>query len=163
MIQIINFEPRLVSTQPATQVLLAAANLTVHPAVERVILHGSRGPAGGWRPDSDIDLSLIVDAPGELNPAEMEAFFQAVIETTMGNWRAAIQPDLAVVFDIRDCGPKCFERETWSDEVCTQGGLDCFGLYKTQKEFNGLVTNAGVRVRRMYPCLKIWERGCTPE
>ena len=38
-------------------------------------------------------------------------------------------------------------------------GVDCFGLYKVQKGFNGILQNAGVQVKRMYPCLKIWQRG----
>lgn len=37
-------------------------------------------------------------------------------------------------------------------------GVGCFGLYKLQKGFSGFVENAGIEVRRMYPCLKIWQR-----
>ena len=69
-----------------------------------------------------------------------------------------IAVDLAVLFDIKRCALKCFDRTTWDPNFCRQGGLDCFGLYKVQKGFNGLVTHAGIQVRRIYPCLKIWQR-----
>jgi hypothetical protein len=36
--------------------------------------------------------------------------------------------------------------------------VNCLGLYKTQKGFQGLVTDAGIQVKLMYPCLKIWQR-----
>jgi hypothetical protein len=36
--------------------------------------------------------------------------------------------------------------------------VDCFGLYKTQGGYNGLVINAGVQVKLMYPCLMIWRQ-----
>jgi len=88
----------------------------------------------------------------------MERLLQDVLEITLNRWQATIELDLAVVFDIRGCELKCFERRTWEEQICRLGGVDCFGLFKTQKGFNGLVTNAGVQVKRMYPCLKIWQR-----
>jgi hypothetical protein len=73
---------------------------------------------------------------------------------------------LAVVFDTRQCGLVCFEQTTWNVQLCASGGDaegragggDCFGLYKVQKGFNGIIQNAGVQVKRMVPCLKIWQR-----
>ncbi len=149
------FERSFAALLPETHALILSSNLTVHPLVSRIILHGSRGLAGGCRPDSDIDLSLIVDTRQGPN---MERQLQDILETTLSHWRAAIEPDLAVVFDIRDCGLKCFDQRTWNEQTCKLGGIDCFGLYKTQKGFNGLVTNAGIQVKRMYPCLEIWQR-----
>jgi len=61
-----NFSPTLAQQLPVIYALLRIANLTVHPSVARIVLHGSRGLAGGARQDSDIDLSLIVDLPAEL-------------------------------------------------------------------------------------------------
>jgi len=150
-----SFEPHFGTSLPATCALILSSNLTVHPHVSRVVLHGSRGLAGGYRPDSDIDLSLIVDTPQGPN---MERQLQGVLETTLNSWRATVELDLAVVFDIRNCGLKCFNQSTWNDKTCILGSIDCFGLYKTQKGFSGLVTNAGIQVKRMYPCLKIWQR-----
>jgi hypothetical protein len=123
--------------------------------VSRVVLHGSRGLAGGCRPDSDIDLSLIIDAPQDSN---IERQLQNVLETTLAAWYADVELDLAVVFDIRGCDLKCFDQRTGNEQICRLGGIDCFGLYKTQKGFSGLVTNAGIQVKLMYPCLKIWQR-----
>jgi len=56
MIRITAFERELTRLLPETERLLRAANLSVHPRVTQVTLHGSRG----LRPDSDIDLSLLV-------------------------------------------------------------------------------------------------------
>ncbi len=152
------FEKQLATYLPATHALLLASNLTVHAGVSRIILHGSRGLKGGYRPDSDIDLSLLVDMSPSLAQSELEALLRAVWETTANSWRGTIEADLAVVFDVRNCGLKCFDRTTFDPEFCSLGGVDFFGLYKVQKGFNGLVTNAGVQVKRMYPCLKIWTR-----
>ncbi|HTX79089.1 MAG TPA: nucleotidyltransferase domain-containing protein [Longilinea sp.] len=155
---ITSFDPQLEARLPAAHTLLMSANLALHPAVTRVILHGSRGLAGNFRPDSDIDLSLIIDGPVVTHPANQADLFQAVLEATLTHWHSSVEPDLAVVFDVRSCGLSCFDRERWDGQPCTYGSLDCFGLYKIQKGFNGLVTNTGVDVRRMYPCLKIWQR-----
>ncbi len=150
-----NFEPRLVTSLPETYALLLSSNLTVHPLVSRVTLHGSRGLAGGYRPDSDIDLSLIVERP---QGPDTERQFAEVLETTLNPWAGAVELDLAVIFDIKACGLKCFDQCAWSEEICRLGGMDCFGLYKTQKGFSGLVVDAGIQVKLMYPCLKIWQR-----
>lgn len=155
MDSITNFEPELSTLLPDTHALLVSARLVVHPRVSRVVLHGSRGLGRNNRPDSDIDLSLVVDA---LQGKEAETEYHAVIETTLRHWRAAIEPDLAVIFDLRQCNLVCFEQTTWNENLCRLGGVDCFGLYKIQKGFGGLVTNAGIQVERMYPCLKIWQR-----
>jgi hypothetical protein len=76
---------------------------------------------------------------------------------TRENWQGAVEADLAVVFDVRNCGLKCFEQTARDERLCSLGGIDCFGLFKIQIGFDGFVTNAGVQVKRMYPCLKIWE------
>ncbi len=157
MIRIRKFEPALAARLPETHAMLLRANLTVHPAVSRVVLHGSRGLAGGYRPDSDIDLSLIVDLPAQDDPSGMEALMQAVYETTQKNWQPGVEADLALVFDTHACGLKCFDQTAWQEGFC-DGGVDCFGLYKVQKGFSGFVSNAGIQVKQMYPCLRIWRR-----
>lgn len=152
------FSPVLAQCLPATYALLQHANLVVHPSVARIVVHGSRGLANCARPDSDMDLSLLVDlsAPPEL--AELEPFLHTVFVTTFNAWRSEVQLDLAVVFETRACGLRCFTQTNWRDDFCLIGGLDCFGLYKLQKGFSGLVTHAGIQVKRMYPCLEIWRR-----
>ena len=158
MIRVLDFEPALAGDLPATYALLRSSNLTVHPGVSRIFLHGSRGLAGGYRPNSDIDLSLVVDTPPRLARSDLEVLLHDVLDTTLSHWQAVVEPDLAIVFDVQNCDLKCFDQTTWNEQTCANGGVDCFGLYKTQKGFNGLVTNAGVQVKLMYPCLKIWQR-----
>ena len=149
----LDFDPGFAVSLPETYALITSGSLTVHPSVSRVVLHGSRGPAGGYRPDSDIDLSLIVDST-----RTSDAELQQVLQTTLSQWHSQIELDLAVIFDIGNCRLACFEQTTWDTQVCQMGGVDCFGLYKLQKGFTGLVTNAGIQVKLMYPCLKIWQR-----
>ena len=62
MLTIREFLPDLAALLPETAQLLRAANLTVDDAVRQVTLEGSRGLARRNRPDSDVDLTLIVDA-----------------------------------------------------------------------------------------------------
>jgi hypothetical protein len=151
------FEPNLAFLLPVTYELLQSSNLTVHPGVVRIILHGSRGLACGFRSDSDLDLSLLVDYPvvGLINP---ECYFKEIFETTLHHWHSPIDLDLAIVFDTRQCGLKCFDQQYWVEQSCTIGRADCFGLYKIQKGFQGMVENAGVQVKLMHPCLVIWEK-----
>jgi len=151
------FEPEVRSLLPGTYDLLLSSNLTVHPKVERIILHGSRGLAGGFRPDSDLDLSLLVDPP-ELESVDRESYFKEIFETTFLQWHSPIELDLAIIFDTRQCGLKCFDLPDWSASFCAIGGVDCFGLYKVQKGFHGLIENAGIQVKRMYPCMRIWQK-----
>ncbi len=63
-------EGALGSLLPTTYALMLTSNLTLHPTVSRVVMHGSRGLAGGYRPDSDIDLSLIVDIASDSSPLD---------------------------------------------------------------------------------------------
>ncbi len=156
MIGNLKFDSQLHSLLPETYTLVKSSNLVIHDSVSRVILCGSRGPAGGARPDSDIDITLIVDIATSLTREKTTNLLQNVMETTLNNWQSKTELDLAVVFDIRNCGLKCFDRIEWDEESCLYGGIDCFGLYKTQKGYQGLVTNAGVQVKFMHPSLKIW-------
>lgn len=152
-LSISNFLPELAASLPDTHWILSSANLVVHPFVSRVVLHGSRGLAGGCRLDSDIDLSLVVDG---LQDQIIEALFYDITRTTLDNWKSPIDVDLAVIYDLKKCGLKCFEQTTWQQEFCPLGGVDCFGIYKLQKGFHGFLTHAGIQVRLMYPCLTIW-------
>ncbi len=153
--QILNYLPELTARLPDTHRLLLSANLVVHPDVSSIVLHGSRGLAGGCRPNSDIDLSLIVPIPEE---QVNKTLFQEITKTTLDHWQAPIEVDLAVIYDLKKCGLKCFEQTYWQEDICQIGGVDCFGIYKIQKGFHGFVKNAGIQVRCMYPCLKIWQR-----
>lgn len=155
--KILEFEPALPTRLPTTYAVLLSSNLTVHPAVSHIVLHGSRGLAGGYRLDSDIDLSLIVEMPPELPPLERDRLLHDVWETTLAAWQSPVELDLALAFDVRDCGLRCFSWPQWDTTQCG-GGVDCFGLYKAMRGFTGLVSNAGVQVKRMLPCFTIWQR-----
>jgi hypothetical protein len=150
-----HFAAPLAELLPTTYTLLRSANLIVHPLVSKIVLHGSRGLAGGHRSNSDVDLSLVVDVP---KGQRTESLFNEITNTTLENWQAPIEVDLAVIYDLKECELKCFEQTTWHQNLCQLGGVDCFGLYKIQKGFHGFVTNAGIQVRLMYPCMKIWQR-----
>lgn len=155
-VRIMKFDRRLESCLPETFALLSVSKLAIHPCVSSIVLHGSRGLGGGFRPDSDIDLSLIVDLPQE---QDADPLLAEVTQTSLDLWQGTIELDLAVIFDLNKCGLGCFEQAAWNPDLCQAGGVDCFGLYKTQKGFHGRVANAGIQVRRMYPCLRIWQRG----
>jgi hypothetical protein len=150
-----NFLPVFADLLPDTHKMLSSANLVVHPNVSGIVLHGSRGLAGGGRPNSDIDLSLIVDVPEALIS---DSLFQNITRTTLDQWQSNIEVDLAVIYDLQKCGLKCFEQTSWQQEFCQLGAVDCFGIYKIQKGFHGFLTKAGIQVRLMYPCVKIWQR-----
>jgi hypothetical protein len=110
----LNFEASLAESLPETYALIMSANLMVHPSVSRLTLHGSRGLAGGYRRNSDLDVSLIVEAS---QPPNMERLFQEVLETTLNQWQAEIELDLAVIFDIRNCKLACFEQTRWFEDL----------------------------------------------
>ena len=154
MIRVQKFSSLLVEQLPETFAILCSARLTIHENVSRIVLHGSRGLKNCFRSSSDIDLSLIVD----LSTGAHINLLNDVFQITMSNWKSETALDLAVVFEVKNCGLRCFEHNEWNDEICPIGGMDCFGLYKIGKGFDGLVRDAGVQVKLMYPCLKIWER-----
>jgi hypothetical protein len=149
------FEPHLAHWCPETARLLQNAAYTVHPRVTAITLHGSRGPAGGFRPDSDVDMCLIVDTTGVTERAELAALLRAVLNTTLENWQGAIEADLAAVYDRQGCGLSCFGQPAWDEVRCEIGGQDCFGLYKIQRGYDGFVEQ-GVELPKMFPCLVIW-------
>jgi predicted nucleotidyltransferase len=86
IIEILDFEPEFRNKLPETYRLLKTAYLKVHPNVQRITLHGSRGLAGGFSDDSDIDLCLITEfddlkLPGD----ELDNLLKNVIQTTSDN------------------------------------------------------------------------------
>jgi predicted nucleotidyltransferase len=85
MIRITAFERELTRLLPETERLLRAANLSVHPRVTQVTLHGSRGLRGGFRPDSDIDLSLLVRTGQMPIGPDLDRLLREVVETTLEN------------------------------------------------------------------------------
>jgi hypothetical protein len=159
MTQLIDFLPDLRRRLPATHALLLASNLVVHPTVERITLVGSRGLGGHPRPDSDVDLSLVVN--GGALPAEepaREALLRAVLVTTLDSWRGPVECDLAAIYDERGCGVPCFAGERHEALDCPVGGACRFGIYKIQRGMDGYVPWEIIRVNLLYPLLEIWRR-----
>lgn len=160
---ITEFLPELAVQLPVTADLLHNSRLVIHDAVCQITLLGSRGLANTYRPDSDIDLSLMVDVT--LMPkAEPERadFLRTVLEITLSQWQSPVDVDLAAVFDKGDCcGMRCFNQLNWNDAVIANRGEDCFGIYKMQRGFNSYVTQ-GVRLAPMYPMLAIWRQPTPP-
>lgn len=159
MVKISHFSPLLHKEVPDTAALLQTANLVIHPLVTQVTLHGSRGLNGRPRPDSDMDLSLLVASP---NPPiicdDLGKLFADMISVTLNHWQSSVKLDLAIVFPLRNCRLRCFQFTQYVPSLCAGSGIDCFGIYKTQKGFSGFVQNAGIQVEKMYPCLTIWRK-----
>jgi predicted nucleotidyltransferase len=153
------FAPELARLLPETYALLQAAHLVVHPSVGRVVLTGSRGVRGAPRPDSDVDLCLVV--AGAALPAEepaREQLLRVVVETTLSAWRRPVECDLAAVYDERGCGLICFSGQRDTPPECPGGGSCRFGIYKLQKGFAGDVPWAFIELPKVYPLLEIWRR-----
>jgi hypothetical protein len=142
--------------------LLRSSNLTVHPAVYQVVLSGSRGPKGGCRPDSDIDLSLFVTLNSGMEGIHQAEILREVLETTLNSWKAPVELDIVAVFDKQDCGLRCFQAFDHSDGLCPKMADDCLGLYKLQKGFAGYVPPIGVQIRKIFPWIIVWERETPP-
>jgi hypothetical protein len=160
MIHLTDFLPDLVRLLPATHALLLASNLVVHPAVERVTLEGSRGLGGHARPDSDVDLSLVLcwgALPAE-EPAR-ETLLRTMLAITLDAWHGPVECDLAAIYDERKCGLRCFAGERHQAPECPAGGTCRFGIYKIQRGMNGYVPWDIIRVDLLYPLLEIWRRG----
>ena len=134
-----------------TKRLLLNGGLAVHPAVDSVYLCGSRGPKANWREDSDIDLSLRLP-PG---PAPTAKLCREILDYTQSHWHGGVELDLDVIFDRRGCGLHCMAAQRAGTGFC-DGGVDCFGIYKTQRGFDGFIENFGVCVERSFPSLPIW-------
>ena len=157
MIEITQFNPALAKHLPETHALLVETGLRVHDAVERITLHGSRGPRGEARLDSDLDLCLVVKSSSLAAAPNQDAFLRAVLNTTLQHWQSEIEPDLATVFDKSGCGLRCLDQSEFSSGLCAST-VDCMGLFKIQKGFDGFVSDPAVDCSKMYPLMTIWNR-----
>lgn len=143
---------------PDTFAILKESHLTVHPYVYKVVLSGSRGLAENYREDSDIDLSLLVDTEQLNSEKDREKTLKEILDITLSNWSSETELDTAAVFEINKCRLNCFNYENYQENICEESGIDCMGLYKTQKGFNGYVPKIGVNIKFIYPIITVWER-----
>lgn len=157
-IKIVEVNQRIRELLPETYKILTEANLTVHPYVYEVLLEGSRGPANRYRPDSDIDLSLLADTEMLHRAVNEEKILREIIDTTLNNWEGPVELDTAAVFDINHCQLHCLKADFSLDDICPDKGVDCLGVYKTQRGFNGYVPKFGVRIDLLHPLMTVWKR-----
>ncbi len=129
----------------------------MHEAVSRVILTGSRGLAGHPRPDSDIDLTLLVDTVALSSARDRAGLLYDVLQVTSSAWMGPCELDLAAAFDISGCGLRCFGTRSAADIDCRLMRPDCFGLYKTTKGFHGFVAPIGLLIEKACPMIAVWE------
>ena len=151
-----DYMPGLANALPETYRLLASSRIVVHPSVRKITLHGSRGPAGGYRDDSDIDLCLVTDirctVTGDKNAGLL---LKEVLLTTLDNSECPVELDLAAVFDSKNCGLTCFDINDYPQLKCSKSETGCIGIYKIQKGFTGFVPPV-FSAREMYPLFTIW-------
>jgi predicted nucleotidyltransferase len=154
---IIKLTDDLAAELPETYDIVSNANLVVCDSVSQITLHGSRGLRRTARPDSDIDLALMVDSNSLAREKDLEEFLRKVFFTTLDNWKGNAALDLAILFDKNNCGLKCFSVREFDPGLC-ETTIDCLGFFKVQKGFNGFVSGPAVDCSKMYPFIKIWER-----
>ena len=141
---------------PETYQILVASGLTVHHSVRSVVLSGSRGPKGGFRHDSDIDLSLLVGSEVLSSTNDRGQLLEEVLAITTSTWKSHVQLDVVAVFDKLSCGLRCFQVTDYRRLRCAEMALDCFGLYKNQKGFHGFVPDMQLSIQKVYPIAVIW-------
>lgn len=143
---------------PEAYEILRSSQLTVHPFVYKVVLTGSRGLAGNYKEHSDIDLSLMAEIDQLRNSENEEIILNEILNTTILTWKSSVELDTAVIFDISNCKLNCFDTKYFEHRSCKENGIDCFGIYKTQKGFKGYVPKIGVDMQKVYPMITVWER-----
>lgn len=156
MKRITTFTDDFVNAVPETHDILVHANLVVSDSVSQITLHGSRGLGGRARPESDIDLVLIINASQLAQEKDVDRFLRTIFFITLDNWKGSVPLDLAVVFDKKCCGLKCFLVREFDPSLCITMG-DCLGFFKVQKGFNGFVSGPAVDCSKMYPFITIWK------
>ncbi len=158
ILEITDFPHELRDTLPETYRLLKEAHLIVHSDVRRIFLHGSRGPAGGYRDDSDIDLCFLTGIDtASLPEDELSRRMRAVLMTTLENSHCPVELDLAIAYDRNDCGLSCFDVASYEELRCEKESQGCMGLYKIQKGYDGFVPPITL-VSKIFPFLMIWNK-----
>lgn len=142
---------------PETFRILESSNLVIHPQVYRISLHGSRGPAGFARSDSDMDLCLHLDITQVGTEYELERLLRKVLDISISNWRGPIDLDLAAVYALHEGGLEFFQEDFYDAERFPATACGHFALFKVQKGFDGYVDGNEVRLEKMYPFLIIWQ------
>jgi hypothetical protein len=157
-IEIKEFSPELKEKLPETYKILKASGIHINPHVKKITLHGSRGPAGNFRANSDIDLCLVTDIDIRLVPEEhLDALLMRVLLTTRQTLKFPVKPDVAVIFDHLGCGLYCFSVEKYKNLKCRNDADGCMGVFKLDETWKGILPPI-TKVEKMYPYLTIWPK-----
>jgi predicted nucleotidyltransferase len=141
---------------PETYRIMKATNLNFYPNVVKVTVHGSRGPKGGYKPNSDLDMCLVTDLNEKMLTRELLGKqMRIMLEYTLEDNRGPVELDLAIIFDQKGCGLKCLEVKSYADLKCDKQAKGCMGIYKIQKGYDGFVPPFA-EVKDMYPYALIW-------
>lgn len=125
--------------------------------IKAVILSGSRGPSNSYRNDSDIDISLIVNEDQIMDPFMYEPEFKSILNHLLRSWKHEVVLDTALLFPVKNCAFECFFKKT-ANISCTNQELDCFGVFKIQKKFEGFVPKMGLDVNKVMPIEVLWKK-----
>jgi hypothetical protein len=156
--EIHDFMPELKEKLPETWAMLKASRITINPRVQKVTLHGSRGPRGKFRVNSDLDLCLITDINIQLIPEQhWDILLRRVLMTTLNNTQCPVELDVAVVFDHIGCGLHCFSVDKFENLKCRSEQAGCMGVYKLQQGWKGILPPI-TKVEKMFPFMTIWEK-----
>jgi predicted nucleotidyltransferase len=156
--EIHDFNPELKEKLPLIYKILKASKIRVNPRVKKITVHGSRGPAGKFRINSDLDLCLITDIDLQLIPEQhWDILLRRVLLTTQKGSQCPVELDLAVIFDHMGCGLRCFTINEYENLKCRTEQDGCMGVYKLNQGWKGFLPPIN-KVEKMYPYLTIWER-----
>jgi len=157
-LEIHEFDPKLKKKLPETFKILNSSSVRISPHVKKITLHGSRGPAGKFRPDSDLDLCLVTDIDIRLVPEHLlDALLLRILLTTQQNSQCPVKLDVAAIFDHVGCGLRCFYVDKYKKLKCRNESDGCMGVYKLQEDGKGVLLPI-TRVEKIYPYLTIWQR-----
>jgi hypothetical protein len=137
-----------------TRTLILDAGLLIHDAVDRITLHGSRGPKGGARASSDLDLCFVVNASSLAAASDREELLREVILTALSGWNGTVKLDVAAVFDRSGCQLRCLNVTELNPNLCINT-VDCMGIFKIPE---GYISGPSVDCSLMYPLVEIWSR-----
>lgn len=153
-----DFKPELKEKLPETWEILKASAIRVNPRVKKVTLHGSRGPRGKFRVNSDLDICIVTDIDIQLLPEQhWDVILRRVLKMTLDNSKCPVTLDVAAVFDHMGCSLRCLGVEKYEDLKCPLDTPGCMGVYKLQQGFKGFMPPI-TQIEKMFPYMTIWER-----
>jgi len=152
--ELTSFRPGSPAELSDTKALILASGLRIHDSVDRITVHGSRGPKGGARANSDLDLCLIVNTQAISAASDREGLLREVVLTTLNSWNGPVKLDVAAIFDRSGCDLQCLSLRGFNPNLCVTT-VDCMGIFKVP---GGYVSGPAVDCSLVYPFAEIWSR-----